>query len=95
MTTQRWTNATLRAYLGEHGFLQDGATNKGTFGVSVDTEVPAFITTFVRASDTLTLIEFEDGSQTEPFIMQNGNRVDVSNIGYRNEQLQHDKLRGD
>jgi hypothetical protein len=88
--TQRWTNPTLRAYLGEHGFLQDGETARANYGV-----MPAFYSAFVRGNDKLTLVEFEDGSGRAPLVLQNGRFVDVSNIGYRNEQLQHDKLKGD
>lgn len=95
MTTQRWTNATLRAYLGEHGFLQDGETVRGTHRTMVHGAVPAFFSTFVRASDILVLVEYEDGSGRSPYVQQNGIIVDVSNIGFRNEQIQHDKQKGD
>lgn len=80
----KWTNQSLRAHLGERGFLQEGTTVESN-GV--------YYTTFTRGEDELTLAEYTNGS--EPVVFQNGQAVDVADIGYRNEQIQHDKLKGD
>lgn len=80
-----WTNPTLRAHLGEHGFIPDDSI--------LNQEIGATYTSFVRGNDELTLVEYNDNR--EPEVYQNGMPVDVSNIGYRNEQIQHDKLIGD
>lgn len=81
----KWTNPTLRAHLGEHGFLPAEATLSN--GV--------YYTTFTRGEDELTLVEYGEGEGLEPEVFQDGQPVDVSNLGYRNEQIQHDKLKGD
>ena len=77
----KWTNATLRAHLGEHGFL---ASKEGT-----QKHEDRFYTSFERGDDELVLVEFVN--QQEPQVFQNGQPVNVDNIGYRNEQIQHDK----
>jgi hypothetical protein len=83
---ERWTNSTLRAHLGERGFLQEGKTHQNFDKMTYETQ-------FVRGDDRLILVEFEN--KQEPQMYQNGNRVYVEEIGYRNEQIQHNKLRGD
>lgn len=80
----KWTNATLRAHLGERGFLQDEETVR---------HENRFYTDFIRGDDSLVLVEFEDGS--EPQVFQDGRAVIVDDIGYRNEQIQHKPLLGD
>jgi hypothetical protein len=84
---ERWTNSTLRAHLGERGFLQEGKTREWSFNRAT------YETEFVRGNDRLLLVEFEDGQ--EPQVYQHGKRVYVEEIGWRNEQIQHDKLKGD
>lgn len=80
----KWTNASLRRHLGEHGFIVgDETVQSGS----------VFYTPFTRGNDELTLVEFTDDA--EPQVFQDGQPVDVMNIGYRNEQIQHDKLKGD
>jgi hypothetical protein len=80
----KWTNASLRQHLGERGFLPEGPSLLSN---------NVYYTTFVRGEDELTLAEYGEGP--EPQVFQNGKQVDVSEIGYRNEQIQHDKLKGD
>jgi hypothetical protein len=77
----KWTNATLRAHLGEHGFLPD---KDGTQQVG-----DRLYTGFERGDDELVLVEFND--ESEPVVFQNGVPVDVTNIGHRNSQIQHNK----
>ena len=80
----KWTNATLRAHLGERGFLQHEDTVKME---------DRFYTNFSRGDDELVLVEFVD--ESEPVVFQDGQPVDATNIGYRNEQIQHKPLLGD
>jgi hypothetical protein len=77
----KWTNPTLRAHLGVHGFLPEAADTIESDGV--------FYTNFVRGDDELVLAEFSDNR--EPRVFQDGRPVDVTHIGYRNSQIQHDK----
>jgi hypothetical protein len=87
VTVAQWTNATLRAHLGERGFLQEGNT-------VTDHDRSSFSTLFRRGSDELILVEFKD--EREPVVMQNGVEVEVQrDLGWRNSQIQHDKLKGD
>jgi hypothetical protein len=81
----KWTNPTLRAHLTQHGFVEDDRI--------VNLDLGMTYTTFVRGEDELTLVEFAENR--EPEVYQNGEPVDVSNIGFRNEQIQHQPLKGD
>jgi hypothetical protein len=81
-----WTNASIRAHLGEHGFLSAGAP-------ITNYDLGVTYTSFMRGNDELVLVEYANGQ--EPTVVQDGVEVDVTNIGWRNEQIQHDKLRGD
>lgn len=81
----KWTNPTLRAHLQQHGFIpEDSILNQ---------EIGTTYTSFVRGNDELTLVEYADDK--EPEVYQDGKPVDVSNIGYRNEQIIHQPLKGD
>jgi hypothetical protein len=83
----KWTNASLRQHLGERGFLQEGDT-------VVDHDRATYSTLFKRGSDELILLEFKN--EREPVVMQDGVEVNVAHdIGWRNSQIQHDKLKGD
>lgn len=82
----QWTNATLRAHLGERGFIQDG-------DAIADEDKALFYTSFERGDDELVLVEFKEGR--EPIVMQHGVQVNVDEIGYRNSQIQHKPLLGD
>lgn len=80
----KWTNNTLRAHLGERGFLQHEDTTKHD---------DRFYTSFVRGDDELVLVEFVNDA--EPQVFHNGKLVEVGEIGFRNEQIQHKPLLGD
>lgn len=81
----KWTNPTLRAHLQTHGFIpEDSILNQ---------EIGATYTSFVRGTDELTLVEYND--DREPEVYQDGKPVDVNNIGFRNEQIIHQPLKGD
>lgn len=84
MNKERWTNQAVRAHLGERGFLQEEPTVEADNG---------FYTSFVRGEDELTLLEFKDNS--EPAVFQSGQQVVIGDIGHRNEQIQHQPLKGD
>jgi hypothetical protein len=47
-----------------------------------------------RGEDELILVESVNDF-TPPHVYQKGREVDVHEIGYRNSQIQHDKLKGD
>lgn len=80
----KWTNTTLRAHLGERGFLQHEDTMKYE---------DRFYTNFIRGDDELVLVEFVNDA--EPQVFQGGKLVEVGEIGFRNEQIQHKPLLGD
>jgi hypothetical protein len=84
---EKWTNASLRAHLGERGFIQEGDTVRFY-------DKDEFHTSFVRGEDELILVESVNDF-TPPHVYQKGREVDVHEIGYRNSQIQHDKLKGD
>lgn len=83
---ERWTAPTIRAHLGERGFIQDTNTIH-------DEEKGVHYSSFERGEDELTLVEFDNGA--EPIVTQHGKHVRVADIGYRNEQIQHKPLLGD
>jgi hypothetical protein len=88
MATQgKWTNASIRAHLGERGFIQDGNT-------LVNNDTNEYHSIFLRGKDELILVEV-GAELAPPRVYQKGVEVDVHNIGYRNSQIQHDKLKGD
>ena len=75
-----WTNQSLRAHLGVHGFLAQDDTLK---------KEGRFYTVYMRGNDELVLIEFVNGAA--PLLMQDGVEVDPVVLGYRNSQIQNDK----
>ncbi len=78
---KKWTNQSIRAHLGEHGFIVTDSILQNN----------VLYTEFTRGEDSLTLVEYGDGP--EPLVYQDGKQVDVTNIGYRNSQIQN--KRGD
>jgi len=79
----KWTNQSLRAHLGERGFIQGESILQNN----------VYYTEYSRVDDSVTLAEYGEGP--EPELFYNGDKIDPMIIGYRNAQIQHDKLRGD
>lgn len=80
-----WTNQSLRAELGQRGFLQTGRDR-------YEPETKSTYTDFHRGLRKVTLVETEG---KEPHVELAGVWLDVMEFGYRNDQIQHDKQRGD
>ena len=84
----KWTNQSLRAHLGERGFIPNEKP------LLIDGENVTY-TTFTRDDEDVVLAEYADSLNRGPQLYHDGWQLDPMTIGYRNEQIQHDKMRGD